>query len=458
MVIFSSIFYFIIVIGILVFIHELGHFLAARLSGMHTDIFSFGMGPRLFGFNKINGFTFGKLKEEWKGNGYCDYRVCILPIGGYVKVAGMIDESMDTEWINSEPKEWEFRSKGMWKKLFVLSAGVIMNMLLAFSIYAGISFFQGRTILQTTTVGYVADNSLAQIIGFQPNDKIIAINNETVKSWDQALEKLAFEDLGEKRDIVVQRNNKKIKLHVGSKELLKAITGSIPLGLVPQNTVIVIANVVTNSNAEKAGLTRGDTIKAINGEEINAFSELTSILKKNRNSSVEVTLNRNEKTITKKVNVDETGKLGFAPIIANKSKYLNESYGIFGSLKQGYEQTVDFSIMFINSIKQIINGNVSAKESLGGPIMIAKGARDYAQMGAVAFLNFIAMLSITLAFINILPLPALDGGHIVFIIIEAIIGKELPVKFKIAVQNIGIFLLLSLMVFVFYNDIMRLFR
>jgi regulator of sigma E protease len=458
MAFFSSLFYFVIVIGILVFIHELGHFLAARLSGMHTDTFSFGMGPRLFGYNRIDGFSFGKLPEEWKGDGHCDYRFSAFPIGGYVKIAGMVDESMDTEWVDSEPKEWEFRSKNVWQKLFVLSAGVIMNILLAFFIYAGISFIEGKTILKTTTVGFVQDSSLAKQIGIQPGDKIISINNAKVDSWDQVLEKIALEDLGDTRTIVIKRGNETLTLQADGKQLLKAITGSIPLGLVPENTVIVIGNVLPNSNAEKAGLSNRDTIVSVNDEQINAFTELTGILKKHKNGTVKLVWKRDNKLISKQVKVDETGKIGFAPIITNKSEIVNESYGLFGSLAEGAKRTINFGAMFINSIKQIFNGNISAKESLGGPIMIAKGARDYAQLGAEAFLNFIAMLSITLAIINILPLPALDGGHIVFIIIEAIIGKELPLKFKIAVQNVGIFLLLALMAYVFYNDIMRLFN
>ncbi len=454
----SSLFYFIIVIGILVFIHELGHFLAARLSGMRTDTFAFGMGPRLFGYNRIDGFSFGKLPEDWNGNGHCDYRVSAFPIGGYVKIAGMVDESMDTDWVETEPQEWEFRSKNVWQKLFVLSAGVIMNILLAFAIYSGISLIEGKTILQTTTVGFVQDSSLAQMIGIQAGDKIIEINNSSVKSWDQVLEKIALEDLGDTRSIVINRNNERIKLNADGKQLLKAMTGSMTLGLVPENTLIVIGNVLPNSNAEKAGLLNKDTIISVNDEEINAFTELTGILKQHKNDEVKLSWKRNGQLFTKNVKVDETGKIGFAPIIANKSKIINESYGLFGSLAEGAKRTVNFGTMFINSIKQIFKGNISAKESLGGPIMIAKGARDYAQLGAEAFLNFIAMLSITLAIINILPLPALDGGHIVFIIIEAIIGKELPLKFKIAVQNIGIFLLLALMAYVFYNDIMRLFN
>jgi len=454
---FSSLFYFGIVIGILVFIHELGHFLAARMSGIHTDTFAFGMGPRLFGYNRIDGFSFGKLREDWEGNGICDYRVCAFPIGGYVKVAGMVDESMDTDFADSEPKEWEFRSKNVFQKLFVLAAGVIMNILLAFFIYSGISIVEGKTILQTTTVGYVEEKSLAAQIGLIPGDEILNINNSPVKSWDEILEKLALEDLGDSRAIILNRNGEKITLDVDGKGILKALTGSIPLGLSPESTYVVIGTVVSNSNAQKAGLANGDTILAINNEPINAFAELTSMLQKNKSGSVNLTWKHEQNVIDKSVEVDETGKIGFAPLITYKAPIKTESYGIAEAFTIGWEKTYGFGMMFINSVKQIFAGNISAKESLGGPIMIAKGAHDYAQLGIEAFLNFIAMLSITLAIINILPLPALDGGHIVFVLIEAVIRKELPLKLKIAVQNTGLILLLVLMAYIFYNDITRFF-
>jgi len=453
----SSLFYFGIVIGILVFIHELGHFLAARMSGIHTDIFAFGMGPRLFGYNRIDGFSFGKLREDWVGNGICDYRFCAFPIGGYVKVAGMVDESMDTDYATSEPKEWEFRSKNVFQKLFVLAAGVIMNILLAFFIYSGISLVDGKSILETTTVGYVEEKSLGDKIGLQAGDKILKINNSEVKSWNDVLEKLALEDIGSSRTIILQRNGERKSIDVDGKRILKAITGSIPLGISPESTFIVIANTVSNSNAEKAGMTRGDTILAINNEPINAFTELTSILKKNKSGSVIISWKNRQTIIEKSVKVDETGKIGFAPFVIHKAPMRVENYGLFEAFSMGANQTYDFSMMFINSVKQIFAGNISAKESLGGPIMIAKGAKDYADLGIQAFLTFIAMLSITLAIINILPLPALDGGHIVFVLIEFVIRKELPLKLKIAVQNTGLILLLMLMAYVFYNDIMRLF-
>lgn len=454
---FSSLFYFGIVIGILVFIHELGHFLAARLSGMRTDTFAFGMGPRLFGYNRINGFTFGKLPDNWEGNGHCDYRFCAFPIGGYVKVAGMVDESMDTEFAKSEPKEWEFRSKNFLQKLFTLSAGVIMNVLLAIFIYFGINLVEGKTIIHTTTVGYVEQNSIAEKIGLIEGDIILAVNDIAVNSWDDVLEFLALKNLGDSKTITVRRNGKNISLNADGKGLLKAVTGSIPLGLVPEKTIIVAGNVLTNSNAEKAGLQAGDTILTVNDEAITAFPKLTSILSKFKEKNVAIVVKRNNSKVELDALVDVTGKIGFAPLVIINAPRVKVDFGIVEAMTSAVERTYGFGLMFINSVKQIFKGNISAKESLGGPIMIAKSARDYAMFGLEAFLNFIAMLSITLAIINILPLPALDGGHIVFITIEAITRRELPLKLKIAVQNIGLVLLLALMAYVFYNDITRLF-
>jgi Predicted membrane-associated Zn-dependent proteases 1 len=146
MEILNNLFYFIIVIGVLVIFHEFGHFIASRLSGIRVDVFSIGMGPRLFGYNKVNGFTFGKLPEKFELNGFCDYRVCLFPIGGYVKIAGMIDESLDKSFLETPPQEYEFRSKGTLTKLFVISAGVIMNFILAVLLFSIISYSEGKVV------------------------------------------------------------------------------------------------------------------------------------------------------------------------------------------------------------------------------------------------------------------------------------------------------------------------
>ncbi len=162
---FNTIFYFLIVIGILVFIHEFGHFIAARLTGMRAEVFALGIGYRLFGYNKINGFTFGKLNEEVELGDNTDYRICAFPIGGYVKVAGMIDESMDKEFINKEPMPWEYRAKPVWKRMIVITAGVIMNFLLAFLIFYFLTLAKGKHIMDTTTIGYISQNSPSNEFG-----------------------------------------------------------------------------------------------------------------------------------------------------------------------------------------------------------------------------------------------------------------------------------------------------
>jgi len=177
----NTIFYFLIVIGILVFIHEFGHFIAARSCGMRAEIFAFGMGFRLFGYNKINGFTFGKLDETLDLGDHTDYRVCAFPIGGFVKVSGMIDESMDKEFIKSEPKPWEYRSKPVWKRIIVITAGVLMNIFLAFLIFYYINFVKGKSLIDTTTIGYVQKNSISQETGLKAGDKILSINNKEIK-------------------------------------------------------------------------------------------------------------------------------------------------------------------------------------------------------------------------------------------------------------------------------------
>lgn len=452
----NSLFYFIIVIGILVFIHELGHFLAARSCGIRTDIFSFGMGPRLFGYNKVHGFTFGKLKE-WEGNGYCDYRICILPVGGYVKVNGMVDESMDTTALSADPKEYEFRSKNMLQKIFVLSAGVLMNFLLAIGIFTFITLSQGKIIWKTTTIGYIDKNTIADRIGLNSGDKIIQINGKNLTTWDELSEMLMISELGDEKNITVNRNGTVMKFKADGKALLKTMTGQQTLGIVPENAFVYVKGVESGKPAAKMGLTTGDTIISVNDEKITAFTRLTALFNQYKNKKILLTWKRGNNLMRDSVNPDNNGKLGFYPDVVFAGEREKISYGLFESIEDGYKQTYKFSALFIKSVQQIFKGNISAKESLGGPIMIAKSAGLSARLGLEVFLNFMAMLSITLAIINILPFPALDGGHIIITIIESIIRREIPLKGKIVIQNIGMAILLLLMGFAFYNDIMRLF-
>ena len=191
MTILSTIFYFIITIGILVLVHEMGHFLAAKFFGMRVDTFSLGFPPRAFG----------------KKIGETDYCISWIPIGGYVKIAGMIDESFDTEFLNKEPQPWEFRSKPIWQRMIVISAGVIMNLLLAIFIFWGIIFHQGKMIRPVTEIGYVAPNSPAAKSGLHIGDKIVSINNHPVKQWDEIESMLYIESVTHDLTIQVHRSD-----------------------------------------------------------------------------------------------------------------------------------------------------------------------------------------------------------------------------------------------------------
>ncbi|MFN3693846.1 MAG: M50 family metallopeptidase [Ignavibacterium sp.] len=199
--------YFAITIGILVFIHEFGHFAAAKLSGMRADVFAIGFGKRLFGWNRKSGFSFGELPKDFDGEGHTDYRLCLLPLGGYVKIAGMVDESMDSEFADRPPQPWEFRAKPLLSKVFVITAGVIMNLLLAWLIFWGANFFQGKPFTETTTIAYVETNSLADSLGFKSGDKILSINGKEVNNWEDVRNEIFINTLGEDLNISLLRNN-----------------------------------------------------------------------------------------------------------------------------------------------------------------------------------------------------------------------------------------------------------
>ncbi|MCX8010883.1 MAG: site-2 protease family protein [Ignavibacteria bacterium] len=254
----NSIFYFIITIAILVLVHEFGHFIAAKLSGMRVDAFAIGFGQRLFGRNKKLGFSFGslpKVKDE-NGNlseidleGETDYRVCLLPLGGYVKIAGMIDESMDKSFLKREPQSWEFRSKSTGKKIFVLSAGVLMNFLLAFLIFWGINFVKGKQHFKTVQVGYVTKNSPAEKAGFKFGDKILSINGNKVEYWDEILNQIFVKKIGEDIQVIVDRDGKEVVLNIARNQIPDEKT-SKPF-LVPKEVMLYVGQVFDKTPAKE---------------------------------------------------------------------------------------------------------------------------------------------------------------------------------------------------------------
>lgn len=451
----SSLFYFLIVIGILVNIHELGHFFAARLTGMRADIFSFGMGKRLFGYNTRTGFTFGNLDEDFEYDGLTDYRFSLLPIGGYVKIAGMVDESMDNEFVHTEPQPWEFRSKNAFQKAFVLSAGVIMNFILAVAIYGIIIFSSGDQVINSTKIGYISKNSLAEKMGFKSGDEILSIGDKKISNWNEVVQGLTIKNVEGNQTVSVKRNGENVNIEIGEGKIVKALANKQELGIDLGMQKIYFSEVLSLNAAGKAGLQKNDTVLSVNNEIIFSRNQLTDIVKANKQKPMNFVYIRNKKIDSTIVTTEKDGLLGVYLSSDFKGKITNKEYGIIEAGSYGFNHSVEMINMIFSSISQIFKGNVDAKQAIGGPIMIAKSSAQTAEMGWSSFLKFVAALSLSLALMNILPFPALDGGHLIIVIIEGLIRRELPVKAKMIVQQIGVVILLILMVAIFYLDLTR---
>jgi regulator of sigma E protease len=448
------IFYFALTIGILVFIHEFGHFAAAKLSGMRVDVFAIGFGKRLFGWNKKTGFNFGELPKDFDGEGNTDYRLSILPLGGYVKIAGMIDESFDTSFADKEPLPYEFRAKPMWQKVFVITAGVLMNLLLAWIIFWGGNFFQGKPVTKTTAIGYIEQGSSVDSLGFKQNDKIISINNLDVNYWEDVRAEFFINTLGEDINVTVERD--------GNNKTIFVPRSVIPDDetqfnfLLPQGTRAVVTAVMENSPAYNAGLKAGDVFLEIKNIVVYSHKQATNIIKGNSGTELPVVILRGSDTLSLSVTPGEDGMIG----IGIASGFTGESYyktsGFFESFYLGLVDIVNMTDLTFNMLGKVFTGKIEFGKAFGGPVKIAQYAAKTADSGASSFLYFLALLSLSLAILNIMPFPVLDGGHLLIILIEGITKREIPVKIKIAIQNTGLLILLLLMAFIIYNDIISL--
>ena len=448
------IFYFAITIGILVFIHEFGHFAAAKLSGMRVDVFAIGFGKRLFGWNKKTGFSFGDLPKDFDGEGNTDYRLSILPLGGYVKIAGMIDESFDASFADKEPQPYEYRAKPMWQKIFVITAGVFMNLLLAWIIFWGGNFFQGKPITNTTTIGYIEQGSTTDSLGFKPNDKIISINNVDINYWEDVRAELFINTLGEDVNVTVKRDGI-IKTIFIPRSVIPDDETQIYF-LLPQGTRSVVTAVMKDSPALNAGLEANDVFLEIKNIRVYTHKQATKIIKGNPGTELPIVILRGDDTLSLSVTPGEDGMIG----IGIASGFIGESYyktsGFFESFYIGWLDIVMMTDLTFNMLGKVFTGKIEFGKAFGGPVKIAQYAAKTADSGISSFLYFLALLSLSLAIINIMPFPVLDGGHLIIILIEGITKREIPVKIKIAIQNTGLIILLLLMAFIIYNDIISL--
>jgi regulator of sigma E protease len=437
MTILNNILYFVVTIGILVFVHELGHFLAAKLSGMRVERFSIGFPPRAFG----------------KKIGDTDYCVSWIPIGGYVKIAGMVDESFDTEFLQKEPQPWEFRAKSYPKRIFVITAGVLMNLLLAIVIFWGINVVRGRVLWQTTDVGYVLKESPAAKAGFKVDDEILAVNGEKVPYWGDLYNLIYVKNLGNDITVDVQRNGQLVSLSLPRKLIPE--TSEEQLGLIPKHTAVVIMAVDPSRPAAGLGLQSKDTLVALNGTPVFNSNDVLTIIGSHAGKEVSVEWRRASERMSGTVVPDQDGHIGIQISSVYNGPVVRTRYNIFAAFPEGVNDFTTSGITIVKSVWQIVTGKVSIPKSVAGPIRIAQLATSFAEVGIINFINFVALLSMSLAILNILPFPALDGGHLLFLVIEAVFRREIPNRVKIALQQVGFVLLLAFMAFVIYNDIMH---
>ncbi len=455
MVIVEAILAFILLVGILVFVHELGHFLAARWSGIRADVFAIGMGPRLFGWNPYTGFTFGKLPADLEMNGKTDYRLCAFPVGGYVKIVGMVDESMDTDFAHKPPQPWEFRTKGTWAKIFVITAGVIMNFLLAIIVFAGLAFLNGDE-KSAPVVGplYAAVDTPLVSAGLMTGDSITAIADQpvsTVDEVDERLDSLFTNPATESATVTFVRG--------GSSRTVSIPRTAHRTGksmIIPSPRVTIIESVVANSPAAKAGLKKGDTIVSINDVRTSDMFAFTETIQKANGRPVTIVVARTGGLYTGQATPNDDNKIMVATEERNFGPTYRVTHGFGAAIAIGFERTGTVTAGTFELIGKLVTGQARLKESVGGPTMIASYAQKTISRGIPDFLALMAILSVTLACMNILPIPALDGGHLVFIIIEGIIRREVSLKVRMAFQQVGFALLVIFMIFVFYNDIVRM--
>lgn len=446
--------YFVITIGILVFVHEFGHFAAAKLSKMRADIFAIGFGKRLVGWNKITGLTFGDLPKDFDGDGHTDYRLCLLPLGGYVKIAGMVDESFDTEFADAEPKPYEFRSKSTIKKLFVISAGVLMNLLLAIAVFWFMNFSRGEHVIKTTQIGVVQEKSIAYDAGFRSDDIITAVNGVHTQYWQDVVDNMLLENIGSDLKVDITRNGSDTTIVVPSKIITSSLDDKFFLNYA--FTRPFISTVFEGSPAEKAGIKAGDLFLTLNNENVVYGEQVSSIVSSHKNVEMPLVILRDKDTVYTSVTPGDDGLIGISFSTAYIGPYDSRPYGFFGSFVKSVEDISTYTQMTLSMFKNVITGDVAFNQVFGGPIKIAQFAAKSADSGFFSFMYFLAMLSLSLAIINILPFPVLDGGHFVIILLEGVIRKELPIKIKIAIQNAGFIVLLLLMAFIIYSDIISL--
>ena len=435
-----QLFQFILSISILVVLHELGHFIPAKYFKTKVEKFYLFFDP-----------WFSLAKIKFRGT---EYGIGWLPFGGYVKIAGMVDESMDTEQLKKPAEPWEFRSKPAWQRLIIMMGGVTVNFFLAWVIYSSLSYFKGESYHDLAKFeNGISASEAGQKMGLKNGDVILKIDGKRAERLETSTINMLFAD-----EVTVLRNGKEVTFPVDENGVAAVLAQDGPKGYFATRSPIVIDSFTPNSNAKLAGLLKGDRITGINDTKIIYFDELSTKLNQHKNQTVSLEILRNNVPQKIDVKVTADGKLGFgldtkAAQEKFEQSFTKKQYTLAEAIPRGLTRTIDVLTMQIKQFKIVFNTTTKGYEKVSGPIGIIK------QMPTTIdwerFWSFTAMFSVWLAFLNLIPIPGLDGGHVVFTLWEMITGKPVPQKVLENAQMIGVIFLLGLMVLIFGNDIVK---
>ena len=433
---------FLLSLSLLIILHELGHFIPAKLFKTRVEKF----------------YLFFDIKYSLlkKKIGDTEYGIGWLPLGGYVKISGMIDESMDKEQMSLPAQPWEFRSKPAWQRLIIMLGGVTVNFILAFVIYIGMAFYYGDLYLNNSELkdGIAVTSPVGEELGFKTGDKILKVDGETVARFNEIPNKILFA-----KTVLVERDNKQQLINLPV-DLINKVLGGEKRPFISWREPFIVGK-VADSSANIKILQPKDMIRSLNGQPVKYADQVIAIAKMKANQTLDAVILRDEQELPVKVHINEKGKLGiFAASLGINSleklgiyKFTEQQYGFFESIPVGVEKGKDQLFGYGKQLKAIFTPSTGAYKGVGG----FKAIFDIfpKTWSWEIFWNITALLSIMLGVMNLLPIPALDGGHVMFLLYEMISRKKPSDKFMENAQMVGFVLLISLLLFANGNDIYK---
>jgi len=436
---------FFLSLSLLIVLHELGHFIPAKLFKTRVEKFYLFFDVKFSLFKK-------KIGETVYGIGW-------LPLGGYVKISGMIDESMDTEAMKEEPKEWEFRSKPAWQRLIIMLGGVTVNFILAVIIYIGMAWSYGEEYIPADSLkdGFlVTEKNIGDKLGVQTGDLILAVDGEKIEKFGA----LPIEIING-NTMTIQRDGRSFEQEIPVDFIATLLEDEDKIRFLSMRTPFIIRQVPEDSHNADIGLQEKDAVVGINGKEVHYQDEIVPFLTENKGKKVQLSVLRNGFTIPMEAGVSDEGKLGVVVGLSSMEEYEEKGYfkmetvkySFLESIPAGIDKGVNTLTGYVKQMKKIFNPSTGAYKGVGG--FAAIGGLFPDSWNWPAFWSATAFISIILAFMNILPIPALDGGHVMFLLYEMITGRKPSDKFLEYAQMTGFFLLIALLLFANGNDVYK---